>query len=91
MYSWKLTHKPIIAKYYRNNILLFTKSYNKSPSIVIHGDGITEAGTFFTINEKVLNIYNMSNTFIKSVLLGPDMFVGLVNLVCWFSEFSLLV
>ena len=38
---------------------------------MIHGDGLTEAGTFFTINERALNIYNMSNIFVKSVRLGP--------------------
>lgn len=76
LYSWKMTHFPINAQFYKDELLLFSKEFTRSPSIVIHGDGKTETGTFFTFNEQHnLNVYNMNNEFIKTEKVGADIFV----------------
>lgn len=76
LYSWKSFHLPIQTKFYKNNELLFIKEFTRSPSIVIHGDGITEKGTFFTFNDNSkLQIYNMNQELIRTVCIGSDIFV----------------
>lgn len=77
LYSWKNKHMSISANFYKDNILIFSKDFHRSPSIIIHGDGETELGTFFTFNDKTdsLSIFNMNNQFVKSECLGADCFV----------------
>lgn len=76
LYHWKSSHVPIAVSFFENNVLLFTKEFARSPSIVIHGDGQTRVNTFFTFNENYkLNIYNMNNEIVKSPCVGYDIFV----------------
>lgn len=74
--GWRSVHAPIDVSFYENDVLLFTKQFKYLPAIVIHGDGLTKSNTFFTFNENLnLNIYNMNNQFIKTKIIGPDIFV----------------
>lgn len=77
LYSWKSSHQSISANFYKDDILIFSKEFKCSPSIIIHGDGKTETGTFFTFNDnlKAIRIFDMTNKLIKVENLGLDCFV----------------
>lgn len=93
LYGWKHScNHPIEATFYKNDTLIFSKSFTRAPSIVIHGDGKTNDGTFFTFNNKLnLNIYNMNNEFIGTKNFSNDIFVEFkrisdVYAICLYEE-----
>lgn len=104
LYHWKSSHNTVNAYFFKNDELLFTKPFKCSPSIVIHGDGITENGTFFTFNDrtKAMSIFNMKNELIKVESLGADCFVELKRVsdkyaiavteeICTYDPFTSLI
>lgn len=70
---WKDSTESLIS-FYSKDELAFTKEF-KGPNtcIVIHGDGLTKEGTFFTFyNNYKVEIYNMNNNCLKEIYIGGD-------------------